>query len=180
MISLLQHLSARERILLGSFLVVMLLIWGSSLLDRWDRSGETLREASNTVDQQKVWLENAGFLEEQFQSRSGGLDPGDMLDSSEVSALVDTYARDNELNYELGEPTVREGEVFTRAAIRATFRNIPLQKLIELHLLLQEKRPYLAVEAIALASNRADPRLLNVRIDLASIEIHTAAESPSR
>lgn len=172
MIRILQNISGRERLLLGSFLAVMLLIWASSLLGRWERSGEILREARTTVGKQEVWLENAPLLEAKLEETLADLDASRMLDGADLAALVDSYARANDLNHELGEPATEEGKLFSRTTVRATFRNVPLEKLLRLHLHLAERRPYVAVETLGLVANRADPRLLNARFDLSAIEVH--------
>jgi|GEM_PF-3472537 len=179
MIALLTNISARERILLGAFLIVMLLIWGGSLLDRRETSGEQLREARKEVEQQRIWLESSSLFETQLSETLDGLDPAEMMDGSALSALVDSFARDNELRYELSEPSTTDAGVYSRSSVRVTFRNVPLNTLLRLNLMLSAKRPYLAAEAIALAANRADPRLLNARIDLAAIQVRDPSEEPN-
>lgn len=179
MIQILTNISGRERLLLGSFLTVMLLLWASSLLARWDATSEVLSEARKEIRQQNVWLESADLFEEKLRTVLDRVDPEEMMDGAGLSAFVDSFARENDLRYEIGTPSVEESAIFTRASLRATFRNIPLEKLVELQLLLRAKRPYLTAESIALAANRADPRLINARVVLSSFLVETGPASGS-
>lgn len=169
MITLLTNLSARERTMLGSFLVVMILLWGSTLMARWDKTSAILAEARKEIRQQDVWIENSTLFEEKLQSVLDQVDPAKMMDGAALSAFVDSFARTNDLRYEITAPSSKQSSIFTESSLRATFRNISLEKLVELQLLLRSNRPYLAAESIALVANRADPRLINARLSLSAI-----------
>jgi len=179
MIQLLINLSGRERLMLASFLVVMILLWGSSLLARWERASVTLGEARSEIRQQNVWIENAGLFEEKLQEVLAQVDPAKMMDGAALSAFVDSFARTNDLRYEITAPSSEQNSIFTESSLRATFRNVSLEKLVELQLLLRAERPYVAAESIALVANRADPRLLNARLSLNAILVDAdRASSP--
>ena len=176
MIRILQSISSRERLMLSAFLTVMLLLWASSLWNRWNESSENLRQVEQVLGQQNVWIENAPIFEGQMRNVLSQLDRSEMLNAHELTGFIDTYARDNNLRHELGTPSVGSGTVYRKTTLRVTFRNVELRQLIELHLALQEKKPYIAVEALALTANRADPRLLNARLQLSSIEISRSVQ----
>lgn len=175
MIRIIQNISARERFMLSAFLIVMLLLWSSSLWTRWSETSDNLRQVEHTLSQQNVWLDNSLIFESQMRSVLSKIDRSEMLNANQLAGFIDTYARDNNLRHELGTPAVGSGTVYRTTNLRVTFRNVDLRQLIELHLALNEKRPYIAVEAIALTANRADPRLLNARLMLSSIEISRSA-----
>jgi len=175
MIRILQSVSRRERVMLSAFLTVMLLLWGSSLWSRWNQSSENLRQAKQILQQQNVWIDNAPIFEGQMRNVMNQIDRSKMLNANELTGFIDSYARDKNLRHELGTPSVGAGTVFRKTTLRVTFRNVELQQLIELHLALNQQRPYIAVEALALTANRADPRLLNARLQLSSIEVSRSA-----
>ncbi|MGZ0655278.1 hypothetical protein ACWPKO_13310 [Coraliomargarita sp. W4R53] len=171
MIRIIQSISTRERVMLSAFVIVCLLIWLSSLVSRWEVSGEELRNAQKEVRQQNVWLKSSPLFQAQFDQAMSRLDSDQMLGSTELSTFVDSYAREHKLKYEMTPPSVSSGKLYSKAFIRVTLRNISLEDLIQFQIELDSKRPYIAVEAIALVANRADPRLLNARLNLSSLAI---------
>jgi hypothetical protein len=158
---------------------VCLLIWLSTLASRWEESGEQLRDAQKTVRQQKIWLDSSPLFQAQFDQSMSRLDVNQMLGGTELSTFIDSYAREHKLNYELTTPAVNSGKLYSKASMRITLRNISLEDLIKFQIELDAKRPYIAVEAIALVANRSDPRLLNARLNLSSLAIHTDSQPRS-
>jgi hypothetical protein len=169
MIRILQSISTRERVMLTAFVVVALLIWASLLSGRWETNGNDLREARREVAQQQIWIDSAALFQAQLDQTLTQLDSTRMLDGSDLTAFVDTYAREKMLTHEMSSPQVQRGNLFTQTSLRITFRNISLEELIQFQLAVDQRRPYLTVEAIALAANRADPRLINARLNLNAI-----------
>jgi len=171
----LQNISIRERVMLGALVVICLLIWASILSSRWEESAETLANARKTVKQQKVWLDSEPLFQAQLDQSLALLDPDAMLDGTALSAYIDSYAREHKLKHEMTTPAIQSSKLYSSASMRVTLRNITLDELIRFQIELDAKRPYIAVEAIALAANRADPRLLNARLNLTSLTIHSDA-----
>jgi hypothetical protein len=176
MIQILQSISTRERVMLSAFLFVCLLIWGSSLLSRWDETGDALKDARRSLAEQKIWLDNAPLFQAQLDNALDRLDPAEMLEANELTAFVDSYAREHKLKHELSAPAVKAGEVYSQSSIRVSFRNITLEQLIQFQIAAQAKHPYIAVEALALVANRADPRLLNARLNLSSMVVKAPSQ----
>ncbi|MBC2596158.1 hypothetical protein H5P28_17965 [Ruficoccus amylovorans] len=177
MIRILQSISARERLMLAAFIAVCILIWASSLSRRWDESGKVLYEARKEVKQQEIWLKSSPLFQAQLEQATTRLDREQMLDGSGLTAFVDAYSREHQLKHQLTSPQVVSGKVYTRSTVQVTFRNISLADLIGLQLALDEKRPYIAVEKLALSSNRADPRLLNARLSLTALYVNPPAQN---
>lgn len=177
MIKLLLKISPRERIMLGALAIVGLLIWGSNLLDRWDTTSQARDAAQREARTQATWLGNEGFLRRQLEQTMERLDASKMLSEAGLIALVDGYARENQIRHELVSPTVTTGKVYDQTSLRVTLRNVSMEQLLNFHLFILERNPYVSMEAIALLPNRADPRLINARLRLESIYIH---EEPSR
>ncbi|MDQ8193704.1 hypothetical protein QEH59_04675 [Coraliomargarita sp. SDUM461004] len=173
MIRILQNISSRERTMLAAVIFVCLLIWLSSLASRWDLSKQTLQDANKQIRQQKVWLENAPLFQAQFDQNMSRFDTKQMLGGTELSTFIDSYARKNKLKYEMTPPAVKSGKLYSKASMRVSLSNISLEDLIKLQIELDSKRPYIAVETIALVANRSDPRLLNARLNLTSLSIHS-------
>lgn len=179
MIKMLQSISVRERVMLGAFIIVMLLIWGSSLLDRWETTGDELSDVRKEVKQQKIWIDSEPMFQAQLNDTMAGLDTVEMMDANELTAFVDSYAREHQLKHEMSNPTVKSGKIYTRSTIRVTLRNISLKSLIEFQLQVNAKQPYISMDALALAANRADPRLLNARISLTALMVNPIESSES-
>ena len=171
MIRILQSISSRERTMLGAVVIVCLLVWLSTLSTRWQLSSKEVRDAQKTVRQQKIWLDSQPLFQAQFDQAMDQLDTTQMLDGTELSTFIDSYAREHKLKYELSPPAVSSGKLYSKTSMRVSLRNIPLEKLVKFQIELDSKRPYIAVEAVALTANRSDPRLLNARFNLSSLAI---------
>lgn len=180
MIRIIQSLSVRERVMLLAFIIVCLLIWASSLSKRWEASGEVLREARKTVKQQEIWLKSEPLFQAQLEQTLARLDADKMLNGRELTALVDSYAREHQLKHDIGALQDKKGSVYSRATITVSFRNISLKDLVELQLHLDKQRPYVAVEGMAITANRTDPRLLNAKLRLTSLSVNSPAPTPAR
>lgn len=174
---LLQSISTRERTMLAALIIVGLLIWASLLNTRWEASADTLKAASQDVKKQKVWIDSAPHFYAQLDQVLKKLDPAQMLDGTGLSSYIDSYAREHKLKHEMTTPVVKSGQLYERASMRVSLRNISFEELIKLQIELDTKRPYIAVEAIALVANRADPRLLNARLNLTAITILSDTKS---
>ncbi len=175
MIRIIQSLSVRERVMLFAFLVVCLLIWASSLSKRWEASGEVLREARKEVKQQEIWLKSEPLFQAQLEQTLSRLDTEKMLNGRELTAFVDSYARDHQLKHDIGALKTKDGPVYSRSSITVSFRNISLESLVAFQLELEKQRPYIAMEGLAVSANRADPRLLNARISLTSLSVNPSS-----
>jgi type II secretory pathway component PulM len=173
MIRILQSISARERTMLGAVVIVCLLIWLSSLISRAEITNEQLHDAQKTIRQQNIWLESGPIFQAQFDQAVSQIDATKMLGGTELSTFIDSYARKNKLKYEMTTPSVRSGKLYSKASMRVSLNNIPLEDLIKFQIELNAKRPYITVEAIALLANRSDPRLLTARLNLSSLAIHS-------
>lgn len=177
MMKIIQSLNRRERLMLFAFIVVCLLIWASSLARRWESSGEILAEARSAVEQQAIWLQSEPLFQAQLEETLARLDAERMRDGNELTAFIDSYAREHDLKHELSAPRVTRGKVSSRATVTVTLRNASLEALIALQLALDAERPYIAVEGLALSANRADPRLFNARLTLTSLVV-SASPTP--
>lgn len=172
MIRILLNMSARERLMLGALVTVCLLIWTSRFSDRWSETEQALNTARREAEIQRTWLGNSAFLETQLGQSMSRVDTGRMLSANGLTALVDAYAREHDLRHELSSPTVTPGVVYSQATLRMNFRNLSLHDLLRFHFHLLDRHPYVALEGVAILPNRADPRLLNVRLRLSAIQIH--------
>lgn len=172
MIRILLIMSVRERVMLAAFIAVCLLIWATKLSDRWTETSQELNLARREAQLQKTWLDNSAFFQAQLDRSMSRVEADRMLSPNQLSALVDSYAREHELRHELPNPTVTAGTVFSRATLRMNFRNISFHDLLRFHFFILEHHPYVALEGVAIIPNRADPRLLNARLRMSAIQIH--------
>lgn len=168
----LPRMSRREQIMLSALLMVGALIWISSLWDRWDSVHSGLQTAQREASLQQVWLRNEPFLRQQLRQTLETINSSDTLSETALIALVDTYSRQRGLTQEISNPVVTRGEIYSRTELRLTFRNMPMEELVRFHLFLEDRHPYVSLEGIALTPNRADMRLLNVRMRLSALRIN--------
>lgn len=163
--------------MLAAFITVCLLIWASDLLDRWESVHKDLNGAKKELSLQRVWLKNLPQFEAKRDRVLAGMNSGDAYDASELVALIDSLARENKLNHTLSTPKTKAGKLFTRNTLSVGLRNIRLDQLLALETELRQRHPYIALDELTISVNKADQRLLNVRMNLSSFEIIGANEN---
>lgn len=168
---LLTAMSLRERIMLAAFIIVCLLIWASELLNRWDTVHKDLSGARKELSLQRVWLKNLPQFEAKRDQVLAGMNSGEAYDAGELVALIDSLSREKKLNHTLSTPKTKSGKLFTRNTLSVGLRNINLGQLLALETELRQRHPYIALDEMTVSVNKADQRLLNVRMDISSFEI---------
>ncbi|WOO41927.1 hypothetical protein [Rubellicoccus peritrichatus] len=174
---LLTAMSLRERIMLAAFITVCLMIWASGLLNRWDRVHKDLNGAKKELSLQRVWLKSLPQFEAKRDQVLAGMNSAEAYDAGELVAFIDSLARENKLNHTLSTPKTKSGKLFTRNTLSVAFRNMRLDQLLALETELRQRHPDIALDELTISVNKADQRLLNVRMDISSFEIAGANDN---
>lgn len=168
--NLFERTSVRERVMLLAFMVVMLLIWLSYWSREWESVRTSLSTAREDLSEQEVWLESSDLFEGELNRLTERIDRDRTYDGTALAAHLDALAREADIRHEISSPrTVEEGG-FRRHRVNLALRNIPLDRLIIMVERIREEHPYLSIEEMDLSVNRTDPRLLNPRLIIQSIE----------
>lgn len=176
---ILGRMSARERTMLGALIVVGLLIWGSGLWRMHDDLSALQASAERELAQQEAWLGNAEQIERELAVERERIDTASSLDSAGVVASVDAMARAHGLTYELGTPVTTEDKLLRWHTLRIGIRNARLPDLIRLDRSIRARYPYLALDELSITANRADPRLMSVRLTVSAYQSRLAEPAAS-
>ena len=162
----------RERVLLGAFVWVVVILVASVLL-RGAR--ETVRDVGTTTREragQQVWLDAAPEIEAGLGEARERLDPERTFTAAQLIGRVDALARRVEgLQFSIATPTTRRGPIFHQHAVRIEIRRSSLDKLVDLAQAIQAESPYLGLERAQISANRNDPRLLDAVFEIGSFEL---------
>lgn len=167
----LNKMTLREQVMCLLLVIIGLLIWGSFLLDRYDRVSALIDEKRKELNIQRVWLQNATAIENNLQTALNAIDNGKTLPAPELVGLIDRLAREQNLRHELSAPLTEHGDIFSQHTVRVTLRNLTLAQLVHLEQTLHSHYPYLSLEQISITANRADPSLLNASLTISSFEL---------
>jgi Tfp pilus assembly protein PilO len=173
---MLARISGREQAMLGALVLVGFMIWGSVLLGKWETLSAKHKQVRREFDKQAIWLADADRFEQQLEERLAALDAAQTYNAEGLVGLVDELARQGGLTHDLGTPTTRAQNVFVKHSLKVGVKNARLEKLINFERALREVYPYVAFEDVSLSANKADPRLLNARLTLASYQLTSQAE----
>lgn len=167
----LNHISKRERVMLGALLLMAVMIWGSFFMKRWESVHDTLREARRQTELQRVWLRSVPQFEAKRNRALSQLDKSETFNAANLVGWFDAVARQYKLRHTLTAPKVDEDNIFTRNTLSVNLRNVSLEQLLAIEQQIRQLHPYLSLDEMIIAANPADQRLLNVRLALSSFEI---------
>lgn len=166
--------SPRERILLLAFGWFAAIWWGTALVGR---SRSFLREWTSLkadAQAQELWLQNRDGILARVAAAGQTLDPAKALDSAQSFAELNAMLRG--LNAELGSQRTDRTEQFALHSVQVNIRQVGLAALLEFYEKLAARAPYLGIDQCSLATDRANPGLLNVNFRIYSIEAVAAAK----
>ncbi len=177
---ILGRMSARERTMLGALILVGLLIWGSLLWRKHDALSVLQVSAEREWTLQEAWLGNAEQIERDLEAERERIDTASTLSAAGLVETIDALARARDLTYELGVPVTTEGTLLRWHKLRIGIRNARLPDVIRLERGIRARYPYLALDELAITANRADPRLMSVRLSVSAYQsrLSPAAAAP--
>ncbi|HAS81549.1 MAG TPA: hypothetical protein DCS43_02430 [Verrucomicrobia bacterium] len=168
------RMSARERTMLGALILVGLLIWGSCLWRMHDALSALQVSAQSEWSQQEAWLANAEQIERELTAERDRIDTASTLDAAGLVEAVDALARARELTYELGAPMTTEDKLLRWHTLRIGIRNARLPDVIRLERGIRARYPYLSLDELSITANRADPRIMSVRLTVSAYQSRLA------
>lgn len=172
---LFHRLSMRERFLLTAFLWVALLIWVVSIVrslnDRWAVFSATGSE----LGLQAVWFGEQATIEEQLGTALQRLDPAKTYNSAQLSARLDTIARQASLSFDLSSPSTQDSGVFSIHSVRVQVRRAKMSELIQFDETIRSEFPNMGLESFQVSAFSRDPRYLDATFQVYSFELKPLA-----
>ncbi|MCB1103637.1 MAG: hypothetical protein H7A44_03890 [Opitutaceae bacterium] len=166
--------SNRERGLILVFGLIAVAWWGTSLASRgrdFFREWQSLKADAAT---QELWLQNRDSILARVSSAGRTLDPAQALDSAQSFAELNGMLRG--LNAELGSQRTDRTEQFALHSVQVNIRQAGLAAILEFYEKLSTRAPYLGIDQCTLATDRANPALLNASFRIYSIEVVAPAK----
>jgi hypothetical protein len=170
---LFKRMTVRERALLLSFLIVLVLIWANAWFDRAS-SWQTQRALTqNALSTQQEWLSRDAFFTEGLATALERVDPAKTYAASRLSGQVDSIIRQSGLSAQADIDPVRtrEGEIFNDHNLRVRLSRISIAQLIQLNKLLSAETPYINIQNVQIQKNRRNPEQLDVRYEINSFDL---------
>lgn len=172
---LLQRMTLREKLLSLLFLLVMLIIWTSSVLNRTATWNTNRRQYQATLGIQQDWLEREDQFALNLAQALERVDPEKTYAATQLSGRIDSILRQVSLSSaaDIDPVQTRAGEIFNDHNIRMRLRRISIAQLIQLNTLLSQETPYLNLQSVRITKNRRKPEELDVRFELNSFDLKT-------
>jgi hypothetical protein len=161
----------REQIMLVAFVGLGAVMWLSSFGGRANRFWREERNTSNDLAVQRQWLANQTAIEKAAKEAVKNLDPARTVDDTRLVAELSALARDNGLKFASDTPRTESSGQFAVHTVQFTLPRADWEALKRFYLALTKRSPYIGIEQLSLASDRANPALLNAQLKVSSVEI---------
>jgi hypothetical protein len=163
--------SLREQVALVLFIVLAAAMWLSNF---GRRAGRFWTEQHNTTSElavQKQWLANRAAIEVGAQAAVQNLDPSRTLDDTRLVAELSALAGEYNLKFTNDTPRTLRSAQFAVHTVQFTLPRADWDVLKRFYLALAKRSPYIGIEQVALAADRANPSLLNATLRVSSVEV---------
>lgn len=165
----------REKVLVLAFILLGALIWLSSASDNLKASLGSYRSAQATLGTQALWLGNRGAIEDAASSAVRNLDPSKTFDATALVSAITGIAGRSQLPVNTEPPRTQKSSQFSVHTVQVTTRRAELAKLIRFYQELASRAPYLGLEQITFQVDRSAPGLVNVNMQVVSVELSADA-----
>ncbi len=164
----------REKLLLLTFIGIGLLWWGTAFARRAAQFNREQRMTTSRLNEQEMWIQNRGFIEENAQKTAARLDPAKTLNANQLAAAIAQLSSEAGLgaNASSGGLNTQVIGQFAMHSLVYTIRNVDWEKsLRRFYVGLQQRAPYIAIEQFAVQAAPNNPSQLTVQMRVVSFEI---------
>ncbi len=161
----------REKILLLTFTLLVLLIWVGRGLGRSRALWEGLRTARAELATQQVWQKNRVAIEARAAGATQSLDPAKTINATRLLGELNTLATQAGLNADIGSQRTERTDQFAFHSVQMNVRRADLATVLKFYTELSKRSPYIALEQCTLAVDRANPGQLNASFRVVAVEL---------
>ncbi len=165
----------REKVLVFAFVLLGALIWLSSAMDHLGANTRGFRSAGAELRTQAIWLNNRETIEEAAAAAARNLDPGKTYNATFLVAEVTAMARRSGLAVNSEPPRTQRSPQFAVHTVQVSTRRAELAAVLRFYQELASKAPYLGLERISVQGDRSAPGMLNITMQIASVELLNTA-----
>jgi hypothetical protein len=168
----------REKALVVAFVLLGALIWLSSAGERLTGALRGFRAAEANLAEQQVWLDNRAVIEEAAAAAARHLEPSRTYDATFLVAEVLGMAKRAGLDVVTEPPRTQRSPQFAVHTMQVSTRRAELPAVLRFYQELAGKAPYLGLEQVSLQGDRTNPGLLNVSLQITSVELSREGAAP--
>lgn len=170
----------REKVLVLVLLLVGALIWLSSAMGGLSTNVRASRAATAELDAQALWLNNREAIEEAARKAAGNLDASKTYDATRLVAEVIGMGRRSSLPVNIEPPRTLRSAQFAVHTVQVTTRRAELAAVLRFYQELASKAPYLGLEQVSVQGDRSAPGMVNVNLQIASVELLSTAGAAAK
>jgi hypothetical protein len=162
----------REKLLLGTFVLIAALIWASSLFGRVGRLTREARSTTLALKDQSMWLTNRTTIEEAARKATSKLTPDQTVDDTRLLSEVNAMASEAGLRKtNISEPQdVSNGQIAIHT-LQLGITQADWSSVVAFYVAVRARAPYIGIEKFAANGNRTNPLLLDINMSISSVEI---------
>jgi hypothetical protein len=164
----------REKVLVFVFVLLGALIWLSAAGERFGATLRGYRSAAAELRTQALWLDNRVAIETAAADAARHLDASKTYDATFLVAEVMAMARRAGLTVNTEPPRTLRSPQFAVHTVQVTTRRAELASTLRFYQELASKAPYLGLERISIQGDRTAPGMLNITLQIASVELLNA------
>lgn len=167
----------REKILVLAFVLIGALMWASSASTSLQEKLRGFRSAESALAEQAMWLNNRQAIEETAKAAAANLDPAKTYDGTALVAKVMGMARRAGLAVNTEPPRTQRSAQFAIHTVQVVTRRADLAAVLRFYQELASEAPYLGLEQVSVQGDRGAPGMVNVNLQVASVELLSEAGS---
>ena len=161
----------RERVLLLTVFTVGVVIWLFSAVGQFRSWRDRWSSQKATLDSQAVWLNNAGPLAEQLQSRLAQVQQGRSLNANQLVGQLDAVVKRQHFAYRLDPPSTAPKPPVAIHSVSLSLEKAELPALAAFVDDLRASLPLVNIEQFVITPDRRNPAQLDVRLKLTGLEL---------
>jgi hypothetical protein len=170
----------REKGLVLVLVLVGAIIWLSGSAKRLGEGRRVFQVAESNLATQQIWLNNRPAIEEAAAAAVKNLDPAKTYDETDLVAQITGIAGRSGLAVNTEPPRTQRSAQFAVHTVQVTTRRAEMVSLLRFYQELASKAPYLGIEQISLQGDRANPGMVNVTLQVVSVELVREAAKSTR
>lgn len=161
----------REKALLTAFIGMVALAWFFGSLGRARLRWQEWRSLRESGKEQQLWLGNRTDIEARAAKATAQLDPAKTLNGTRLVAEMSALASQAGLTAEVSGQRAERTTQFTFHSVQVVFRRADLGALVRFYEALSQRSPYVGLEQVSLAHERAAPGTVNATFRVTAAEL---------
>lgn len=165
----------REKVLVLAFVLLGALIWLSSASTHLSDNLRGFRSAESSLAEQALWLGNREAIEKAAKDAAANLDASKTYNATYLVAEIMGMAKRAGLAVNTEPPRTQRSPQFAIHTMQVTTRRAELAAVLRFYQELAAKAPYLGLEQVSVQGDRSAPGMVNVTLQVASVELLSEA-----